>query len=790
MMKNNNKKKLVIFCFIFITTSFYLFSSVKNLTSMLPADLEIEVKKEKNISNFNETEEIIPSVILPNNSQNIRTGTASLWHNFVEPWNIFNEEGALLLNFVNTDVINVLKYFESTFKVIFITDDAIQPSTQGGKTLLGSKINFTSNKALSRKDAWNVLITLLEMIGVTLQPGSMERTYRLVTLDKNSPQSFIKGPLPLYVGIPVEDLPDTDMRIRYLYLVKNTSLEAVSNIVKTMQSAASPDPIPILPMNGVLITDRVYNIRTVMAIIEEIDNATMPETMSIIKLKNVDATKVADLYKTFIKEETGGQGGSPRLTMRRVDSLTYFDPYIRIIPDPRTNSLIVLGDGNSVGKVEEFIKNYEEQYAGIPYKPVRTYQLKYTNSDAVAKIIQQAVDFKNDTDSSKFGGVKNGEKYFTNTSIISEPLTNTLIITSPDDEYKHVYSLIQSIDVEQPQVTFDIIMLSVDVSKAKQLGAQIRNKDGFLGKHINVQTGMLGGIVGNYSSDSSGNVLDGSTRLLSNLLALITGGSTQTGTTAISLGSDSYGVWGLVRMLQTHAESKVISNPFVIATNKYESSINVGETRRIASTTITNSNNQQQSYSSDQAVTAIKITPLISDNMVTLTINLENSIFTSSSGDTIAAGNKKTQAISTSILAKDGEVIALGGLTYERSSDNQKEVPWLSKIPIIGWFFKDRGQEQSKNILVIFIQPKIVKSGEIAEVTKKTCLKIEKEMENLIDDSICPIQKLYFDNDVRNNGQSKTLNNFLKESYSDFEKDKEEYRKKNKRRRRGVKKYA
>jgi general secretion pathway protein D len=785
-------KKYILYVYVLSWNIIPLNASTKSLQEMLhnesseikqveTQNTPINISTQKKESSTDEiTSEITEAI-------NVVLDKKSMWQEFMEPWNIFSDEGALLLNFVNTDIINVLKYFETTYKTIFITDDAIQPSTQGGKTLLGSRINFTSNRPLSRKEAWNVLITLLELVGVTLQPGSMRRTYRVVSLAKDSPQGYLKGPLPLYVGTNINELPDTDMRIRYLYMVKNTSLEAVSNIVKTMQSAASPDPIPIPSMNGVLITDRVYNIRTVMAIIQEIDHATLPETMSIIKLKKVDATKIADLYKSLVKEETGG-AANPRIMIRRVDGMTYFDPMIRMIPDPRTNSLIVLGDALSVTKVEQFVQQYEDQFANIPYKPVRTYQLKYTQSDAVAKIVQQALDFKNDSDPSKFGGVKNGEKFFINTSIVSEPSTNTLIITSPDDEYRHVYELLQSIDIEQPQVTLDIIMLSVDVSKAKQLGAQIRNTDGFLGKNLNVQTGMIGGVIGNYSKDSSGNVLDGSTRLLSNLLSLVTGNSTPAGTTAISLGTDAYGVWGLVRMLQTYAESKVISNPFVIATNKYESSINVGETRRIAATSITNSNNQQQSYQTDDAKTSIKITPLITDGMVTLTINLENSVFTSGSGDAVQAGNKKTQTISTSILAKDGEILALGGLTYERSSDSQKEVPWLSKIPIIGWFFKDRSTDQSKNILVIFIQPKIVRADQIYLETKKACLKVEREMEALIDESICPIQKLYFDN---KGNSEETLNTFLKESYPTFEQDKEMYRIKRKRKRmRGGKGHA
>ena len=69
---------------------------------------------------------------------------------------------------------------------------------------------------------------------------------------------------------------------------------------------------------------------------------------------------------------------------------------------------------------------------------------------------------------------------------------------------------------------------------------------------------------------------------------------------------------GINKMLVTQTKAKIISNPFVVATNKYPTEISIGETRRIASTTITNANNEQMSYTSDAADLSIKIVPTIS----------------------------------------------------------------------------------------------------------------------------------------------------------------------------------
>jgi general secretion pathway protein D len=693
---------------------------------------------------------------------------AVAWDEFVEPWKIFDNEGALLLNFSNADLMNLLKYFESEFKVTFITDDAISPVTQGGKTLVGSKINFISNNPLSRRDAWNVFVTLLEAAGVTLQPSSMARTYRVVSLSKDSPFGYTKGPLPLYVGVEPDRLPDTDMRIRYLYIVKNTSLKAVESIVKTMQSVAAPDPIEVSEVRGVLITDRVYNIKMIMTVIKELDQITTPEAMSILKLKKADAAKVVDLYKSLVKEESSISGMQPTRSIgpKRGDSITYFDPLVKMIPDLRTNTLILLGPSESIKRVESFIKNYEDASVRSPYMPTRRYALKYTQAEAVAKMLQQAIGFKSNSDAGKYGGGRGGERYLSNVTIVPEPTTNVIFITAPDEEYKLIYKILQDVDVEQPQANIDVIVMSIDLNKAKQFGTQIRNSEGKIGKNLNFQTGVLSpstGVVTNYSVSQSDKSDSGVVRLLGNLLNLITGEGANAGSSIVTLGSDSYGIWGLIKMLQSQTEAKIISDPFIVATNNYEAIMNVGETRRIPDTKITNSSNlQQQSFTSDDAHIQVKITPQINDeDMITLNVHVENSQFTSPEGDSISSGNKVTRTVDTTVLVPDGEIVAIGGIAYESSSETQRSVPWFSKIPILGWLFKNKEASFSKSVIVVFIQPKIIKDYFMKEETQAVCSKLKGHMVKQSKNDYCPIHKHFFEDDSVLETYNASLSNFL-----------------------------
>jgi general secretion pathway protein D len=758
----------------------------KNASDMIDDILEKDSEIEENdLSSVSYDEKVLPIERIETNNVDPteKDSKSSLyvvsWNDFVEPWKIFKDEGAILLNFLNADLINLLKYFEGEFKVTFITDDAITPILQGGKSLVGSKINFVSHNPLSRKEAWNVFVTLLEIAGVTLQPGSMSRTYRVVPLEKDSPLGYTRGPLPLYVGIEPDELPEGDMRIRYLYIVKNTSLEAVKNIIKAMQSPASPEPIDIPEVRGVLMTDRIYNIKTVMTIIKEIDQITTPEEFVVFKLKRAEAIKVAELYKALVKDDQqlGISSNTRFLGPKRTDTITYFDPLVRIIPEPRTNSLLIFGPVESINKAISFIKKYEDGKVQSPYLPVHVYPLMFTQAEAIAKLLEQAIQFKSETDAGKFGGIRDGEKYFSNVLIVPEVSTNVLLITASEDEYVHLCSILKKIDVEQPQITLDVIMMSVDINKAKQLGTQLRNKEGALGKNVNFQTGVLDsstGVVPNYENDQAGNVNSGATRLLGNLIQLVTGSSSQTGASIITLGNDAYGVWGIIKMLQTETEAKIISDPFLVTTNKYEANISVGETRRVAATSITSSNNQSQSYSNSSAQIQIKITPQInSDNMITMTIDIENSQFIGPSGDSASAGNKVTRSVNTAVLVPSGETVALGGLTYELVSETQDRVPWLSRIPLIGWLFKSKKTSRSKSVLVIFIQPKIITGKGDDEKFKNVYKELKMSSESQDNsDGYCPIQKLFFGNDSMKSAYEKSMVDFIKKDENVFCDDK------------------
>lgn len=80
-------------------------------------------------------------------------------------------------------------------------------------------------------------------------------------------------------------------------------------------------------------------------------------------------------------------------------------------------------------------------------------------------------------------------------------------------------------------------------------------------------------------------------------------------------------------------------------------------------------------------------------------------------GDVPQIGTKEAE---TEFLMNDGDTIVIGGINKTTERINQSGFPLLSRIPILGWLFKTRSNENIKEEMLIFITPKISRLGQKA----------------------------------------------------------------------------
>ena len=61
----------------------------------------------------------------------------------------------------------------------------------------------------------------------------------------------------------------------------------------------------------------------------------------------------------------------------------------------------------------------------------------------------------------------------------------------------------------------------------------------------------------------------------------------------------------------------------------------------------------------------------------------------------------------TSLLVRDGDTTVIGGIYTRNTGTSKARVPYLSRIPILGWFFQNNRETDKRSELLIFITPRI-----------------------------------------------------------------------------------
>lgn len=629
------------------------------------------------------------------------------------------EERSIEFNFEGTDLQKLVDQVADIFDVVFIVDDAIEPLPQGGKVLKGNKISFKTQKPLSRQEAWNLFVTFLDLAGFALTPEGQPRMYHIKAVDQ-----AIKSPLPSYIGVHPDQLPDSDEMIRYIYFIKNSKTETIKGIVESFKSTGA-SLIALNDLRAFVLTDKAYNVRSIMNIVKEVDKAAMPQAMSVLKLKHADAVDVQKLYKELVeKDDVPGSYGPRTATQRKQPTTTYFPDNAVIIAEPRSNALIILGPKDVIKKVEDFVKEHVDIELDQPYSPLFTYQVKYADARSLADVMREITKFGSSSEAGKHGGVRGGDKFIKQMAFTPEVETNQIIIKGDYEDYLRAKEVLDKLDEPQPQVAIEVLLLSIDVEKSRELGVQLRSKvpgpDGLLGKNVNFQTsGIKMGRTGDGASPIIPKVADsvttGAKRLLGNLMDTVLNPSiAQAGTTVVNFGADVCGVWGIFNVLDKIASTEVISNPFLVATNKTEAEVKVGQTRRVnTSDVITASASNSVTGKGDfSADLTLKITPQInSDGMIVLNIYIGNEEFFGSTTDPDVAA-KSTRTIDTKTILADQEILAIGGLLRNSTSDAQSKVPILGDIPVLGWLFKNKSKVKTESNVIALISVRIVKPEE------------------------------------------------------------------------------
>lgn len=601
-----------------------------------------------------------------------------------------------------------------------------------GADSITSKVTLQIDTPLTVPAAWDMLQTILDAAGYSIVlRGSM---YAIV---KNS-KSLIKEPVPLYINVPEDQLPNTDQRIRYLYYLANIQIsqEQNSELDVILQGFLSETGIYKTDpkTNGVLMIDKASSIKAAMKALGALDQTTFREKLEPLKLHYVSAEVVAQLFEgDLFRADRDPQRYGVR-DKRPIEDASYFSRQVRVIAEGRTNTLFILGREQPVMKVKKFIEDYIDTRPETGQSILHVYQLQYLDAAEFAPVLESIVKSTRyqatgqSVAEQKQSGV---ERFFEGviiktdkpqrsdggdaTGAIKYSGGNKLIIAAKNDDWKVIKPLIEDLDKPQRTVIIEVLIVDLTADDARLLGTSLRNPLALptpLG--VDLQTVHITPAPILNPNDANGVPIVATSTLATDLLldnslppatrTLNFAEIAAANSTLISISDSSNGqTWGIMQLLQNFLHSKILSHPHVVAINNRMAKIVVGEQRLL----------QGEAVSAvapiikrelQNANLEVQITPRISSSdSVSLKVFIDLTEF-------IAGGSnaRVTRNITTIAEVHTGSVLALGGLIRVDTQAGLSETPILSRIPIFGWLFKRRNARNIKTNLTVFISPTIV----------------------------------------------------------------------------------
>ena len=576
------------------------------------------------------------------------------------------------VNLKDTDIQEFIKFVADVTGTTMVVD----PNVKG-------KVRVISSKPVSQAELYDLFLSILDVQGYTaVRSGQVIR----IVPSKDARSS----PVPI-----MEDQAavGNDEYVTQVIRLDNISAAKLIPVLRPLVPQQA-HMAAYAPSNAIIISDIRSNIGRIVDIIERMDRSAI-QTTEIIRLKYGVAEDVVSMLNTLEKSRQG-EGAEA-------------DKEAVLVADKRTNSVVVTADELTVDRIRKLVA-----YLDSPLEQsgnVRVIYLEYADATEIAEVltrVMQNISRLEEGGSNKRAG--SGES-----TIEADEGTNSLIITADTDEMAALEAVIARLDIRRAQVLIEAIIVEVTVLEGQELGLQwlFANDNGVYGSNITTNEArrnslsQLGGAL--VPDDGSENI---GTREVAASLATIPGTTLGWGVV-----DESLTMTVILNALESQGNTNILSTPSLLTLDNEEAFITVGQQVPFVTGSYTNTgvgngaSNPFQTIERQSVGVTLKVTPQINEgDAVVMDITQE----VSSLGPALIASDIITneRKIETMVLANDGNIVVLGGLVEDKVTDSSEGVPVLSSIPLLGRLFRSDAVEVTKQNLLVFIRPTIIRNDE------------------------------------------------------------------------------
>ncbi|WP_110266020.1 type II secretion system secretin GspD [Sinimarinibacterium flocculans] len=453
------------------------------------------------------------------------------------------------------------------------------------------------------------------------------------------------------------------------------------------------------PNNSLIITDRASNVERIGRLIQQMDQAGDRE-IEFVRLQYAAASEIVRILTAMTQQDKQSDPTSQPAT---------------IIADERSNSILIGGDKAARQKFIDIVRQLDIQLEDDGATQV--VYLRHASAENLAPILegyaQQVREVDNGSGAAAGGGAaapaaagRSGGGTVDGARVLADPDTNALIITANPKAMRQIRDVIAQLDIRRAQVLVEAIVAEVSANKSSQIGVDwaVFNGDRIAAAGI-LDPGTLSALTAAAASGNPESAL-GAIGQGINIIGGRDGGDNGT----------TFGL--LLKALKGDGDTNVLSTPTLVTLDNEEAKFSVGQEVPYQTGSFTNTGSVSGSVNPFQTIErkdvglTLSVTPQISGESETIKLKLDLEVSGIASGTAGSANlitNKRT--LTNVVGVENGQVLVVAGLIDDQINDQQRGVPFLSDIPLLGALFKYRSIDKTKQNLMLFIRPSILRKS-------------------------------------------------------------------------------
>jgi len=576
------------------------------------------------------------------------------------------------IDFNNVDIKVFIKFISELTTKNFVIDQRVK-----------GKVTIISPTKISVKEAYKVFESVLEVHGyTTIKAGEV---IKIVP----SPDARSKN---IETRLRDESASAEDKVVTQLIPLKYADPAEIKRLFAPLISKSSVI-LAYPPTNMLIVTDVYSNIKRLLRILDAIDVTGMGQEISVIPLEYANSLQFVKILDTIFQ---------PRRKAKKGDAGTV----VKIVPDERTNAVVLLASEVETLRIKKLIKLLDRETPRGKGK-IRVYYLENAKAEELAKVLQTLP-----TKTGAAAKTKQAAVVSAKVKITADKATNSLIIMGDKDDYQVLEDIIMKLDIPRSMVYIESLIMEVNVDKDFNLGVQWQagGKTEIGGKNAAVGGGFIAGTP----------IVTPPITALPSPVGFSLGVFTE----KVTIGGIEFpNLMAIVQAYKKDKDVQILSTPQILTTDNEEANITVG--KNVPFQTRSAAESASETYSSyeykDVGIT-LKITPQISkDRLVRLNIALESTKLDELA--TTTPTDRPTtlkRSIDTTVIVKDQNTVVIGGLIDDSFTKTNYKVPCLGDIPGLGLLFSAVSEASEKTNLFVFLTPHVIENpAEAKEIYKK-----------------------------------------------------------------------